>query len=341
MYFRPRRVLASMVSFLVFAALASGQTASPSNPRGSVVKGQVISAETDAPVERVRVELRLVTGDTVQSTYTRHNGEFEFTNVGTANYVLVIEEKGYEPVRESVDLGSAQRQGMTLFLQRPLLAKEDAKGGSVSVHELALPGKTRKTFRKGLEELYKEKNPGESVSYFQRTLSEAPGFYEAHYHLGIAAMQMGQVKEAERELRRCVELIGKDAFSKPYFALASLLSSRNEFVEAEAVAQQGIARDPSPWQGHYELARALLGINRLDEAEKSVMASIQRKSDYAPAFLMLANIHIRKKDYPALIRDLDEFLRLDPNGPMSASARQTREQIQKKLSENAAALPPK
>lgn len=103
--------------------------------------------------------------------------------------------------------------------------------------------------------------------------------------------------------------------------------------------RRGLARDPSPWQGHYELARALLGLNRLDEADKSVTESINRKPDYAPAYLMRANIHIRKKDYSALIQDLDEFLRLNPAGSMSADARQTREKIQRMLTQSATSPP--
>jgi tetratricopeptide (TPR) repeat protein len=229
---------------------------------------------------------------------------------------------------------------MTLFLYRQLSVRNEAKGDSVSVYELALPRQTCNAFRKGLEQLYKQKDPRDSLGYFQRAVSEAPGFYEARYHLGIALMQLGLAKEAEQELRNCVGMIGDDAFSKPYFALGSLLSSRGRFAEAEAILRRGMARDPSPWQGHYELARALLGLNRLDEADKSVTESITRRPDYAPAFLMRANIHIRKKDYPALIRDLDEFLRLEPAGPMSADARQTREKIQRMLTQSAASAPP-
>ncbi len=325
------------------AAQALAQATSPASSaalRGSVIRGQVIAESNDTPVERVRVELRLVTGDTVQASYTRHNGEFEFTNVGNAQYVLVVEQKGFEPVRESVDLGSAQRQGVTLFLRKPPLEREE-KGFAVSSLELALPRKTRDEFRKGLEQLYKDKDAAGSIRYFERTIADAPGFYEAYYHLGIAAMQNERPGVAEHSLRKCVELVGDDTYSKPFSALASLLSSRNQFAEAEQWARKGIERDANPWQGHYELARALWGLQRIEDCEKSALEALKRKADFAPGYLLLANVHSRLKNYPALLADLNEYLRLDPSGPMSAEAGRMRDQVQKRLSQDTRSSSPK
>jgi tetratricopeptide (TPR) repeat protein len=335
---RLRQILICALILSCLPGLAAGQGVT--NPRGSIVRGQVIDMATDAPMENIRVHLRLATGDTVQSTFTRTNGEFEFNNVVTGMYVLVVEEKGYEPVRESVDLGSAQRQGMTLFLRKTLLPRGEERGSeAVSVQELALDRKTRESFRKGLEKLYKLRAPAASAEYFQVTLEEAPQFFEAHYHLGIALMKLERMEEAEQALRQCIALQGEEPYSRAHSALASLLSSRGEFVQAEAMARQGVGRDPRPWQGHYELARALLELNRTDEAEKSIGESLKRKPDYAPSFLLRANIFIRKRNYPALIRELDQYLRLDPAGPQSDSVRQTRNEVQRRLTATVAAAP--
>jgi hypothetical protein len=50
--------------------------------------------------------------------------------------------------------------------------------------------------------------------------------------------------------------------------------------------------------------------------------------DNPPVYLLLANIHIQRKDYPALVRDLDDYLRLAPIGPEADQARKTRERVQ-------------
>jgi hypothetical protein len=59
--------------------------------------------------------------------------------------------------------------------------------------------------------------------------------------------------------------------------------------------------------------------------------AIKGNPSFAGAYLLLANIHLHKHDYPALKNDLDEYLRLDPNGPVSAQARQMREAVERDL----------
>jgi hypothetical protein len=53
--------------------------------------------------------------------------------------------------------------------------------------------------------------------------------------------------------------------------------------------------------------------------------------DNPPVYLLLANIHIQRKDYAALLRDLDDYLRLAPFGPEADQARKTREHVQSLL----------
>jgi tetratricopeptide (TPR) repeat protein len=299
----------------------------------------VRSAVNETGVEMTKVELRRFTGEVVSATFTRQNGEFEFNGVPNGNYLLVLEERGYEPIRENLEVMGASRIGIVLYLRKPIVPDSREPGGAVSVRELALPKRTRDSYRKGLTHLYQKRDYSGSIPHFQKTVDDAPTFYEAHFHLGVALIEVSQFAEGEQALRRSIELAARDVYAEPYFALASLLSNQNRFDEAEQVARRGISADSSLWQGHYELARALMGLKRTDDAEKSALESISRRADFAPAYLLLANVHIRRKDYSALVRDLDEFLRLDPNGQRSAQVRQMREQVQKKLSESASAAP--
>jgi len=89
--------------------------------------------------------------------------------------------------------------------------------------------------------------------------------------------------------------------------------------------------DGSSWYGQFELARALMGLNRVETAQKIAEEARKRNPDYPLLHLLLANIHIRKRDYPALLGDLATFLKLEPNGPTSDQVRQTREKVQRAL----------
>lgn len=49
-------------------------------------------------------------------------------------------------------------------------------------------------------------------------------------------------------------------------------------------------------------------LNRLPEAEESAQEALRWKSDFPEACLLLADIHRRQKNYPTLLRDLDEYI---------------------------------
>jgi len=45
-------------------------------------------------------------------------------------------------------------------------------------------------------------------------------------------------------------------------------------------------------------------------------------------YLVLANIHIQLRNHPALLKDLDSYLKLSPTGPEADQARKTRDNLQ-------------
>jgi len=75
----------------------------------------------------------------------------------------------------------------------------------------------------------------------------------------------------------------------------------------------------------------LMGLNQVDAAEKSAREARTRKRDFPPLHLVLANIHIRKGNYPALLEDLNTYLKLEPKSPASEQARQMREKVRRAL----------
>lgn len=339
MRFRRAALWGASAMLLLPAAAGAQRRTSPTNTDTNAriysVRGNVRSHINEAGVEMIRVELRKFTGEVVTTTFTRTNGEFEFPGVSNGNYLLVVDETGYESVRENVEIMNSSRIGIVLYLKKATGAQDVEGGNSVSARELQLARKVRDIYRKGLDTLHEKKDFSAAAPLFRRVISEAPDFYEAHFYLGISLMELSQMEAAEVALRRSIELGGK-TYQEPYFALASLLSNLNKFAEAEAIARVGVEGNPARWQGHYELARALMGLNRVDEAEKSANDCRALRADYAPTYLVLANVHIRRKQYPSLLQDLNDFLRLEPSGPMSEQARKMRDQVQQALQQAAA-----
>ena len=148
--------------------------------------------------------------------------------------------------------------------------------------------------------------------------------------MGIAYAQTGKPAEAESAYQKSIEL-SQGQYAGAYASLAALLCDQKRFAEAEPAARRAVARDPQDWQGHFHLARALYGLNQLDDAEKSLNEAVQRKTEYPDFHLLFANINARRKDYAAVLKHLDEYLRIAPTGPASESVRQMRERVKQQL----------
>ncbi len=328
-------VFFALLAFPLWFPLASpGQTGQPGGApivRTFSIRGTVRDSDDGHAYEMIKVELRRMTGELLGTTFTRSNGEFEFNGATNGLYLILVEEKGFEPVRENIEIANVSRVGVFIFLKRPLEIAASEPGRTVSARELALPRKARDAMQRGLERLYaKQPDLQGSLGQFRRAVAELPSYYEAYHHMGVAYMLLGQATEAEQALRKSVAL-SEGRYAEAQFALAALLSDEKRFTEAEPVARRGLEIAGNSWQGHYQLARALLGLNRLDAAEKSILEARARKADFPSLHLLLANIHIRTRNYQALLQDLDSYLKLEPNGPMSEQARDTREKIQRAL----------
>ena len=232
-------------------------------------------------------------------------------------------------MQQAVELNLSSGRDLLLYLKKADAERPSQLGHTVSVRELGLSSKAHNAFRMGVERLAK-KDPAGSLVHFQRAVAELPSYYEAYHQMGLAYMRLGQAAQAEQAFQKAIDL-SQSRYPEALFGLASLLSNHQRFSEAEPLARRGLELDGSSWYGQFELARALMGLNRVETAQKIAEEARKRNPDYPLLHLLLANIHIRKRDYPALLGDLDTFLKLEPNGPTSDQVRQTREKVQRAL----------
>ncbi len=154
--------------------------------------------------------------------------------------------------------------------------------------------------------------------------------------MGAADLKLWRIPEAEQAFRKSIELSG-GRYAHPLIALGAILDDEKKFAEAETVIRKGLDLNPDSWTGQYYLGLALAGLNRLEEAEKSALEALRQKTDFPEAHLLLADIHGREKDFRALVNDLNEYLRLAPDGPASARAKALRESARRILFETQSA----
>jgi tetratricopeptide (TPR) repeat protein len=109
---------------------------------------------------------------------------------------------------------------------------------------------------------------------------------------------------------------------------------KRDFSEGEKTIRRGIELSPDSWLGHYELGRALLNQDRIEDAEKAALQARSLAPNAAIIYRLLSNIHLRQKNYPALLDDIDAYLKLDPGSPAGIRAKQMREEVQQKIEAN-------
>jgi tetratricopeptide (TPR) repeat protein len=290
--------------------------------------GGNVRDETDhRGMENIQVTLKSSTGIPVSTTYTRGNGDFMFEALSNGDYTLEVNQKDYDRVQQSVTISGTSRLGINIVLTKPGKYGAAPVEMSISAHQLSVPRKAHDEFEKGMTLIYLKSDYRAAIAQFQLAIKDFPTYYEAYAEEGNSYYALEEMGLAEQALQKSVDL-SNGTYADAMFTLAAIMTDTKRFPEAETLARRGITVDASSWRGPFELARALTALKKTEEAEKNAQKARDLMPDNAPVYLLLANIHIQHKDYPALIRDLDDYLRLSPYGPEADQARKTKERVQ-------------
>lgn len=295
------------------------------------IRGTLRKSDTNLPADLAHLELTFYNGERAASGTTLANGEFEFHDLKSGVYTLTAEVDGYLPVRERIEVRSTSKDGLMIYLHKTTEPLNDTLSPMVSAHFLGLPQKAQQAYQKGMQRLYDKKDLKGSLEFFERAVSEAPDCYEAYCEIGVINAHLKKFADAESAFRKSMDL-SNAIFVRADVGLAGVLSNNGRYAEAEPIAQKAAELAPNMWEALLELARAEVGLGHWEAAEKNALAARKINSSAAPLHLLLANIHIHKTDYQSAIDDLEVFLRIDPDGPSSATARITLDEVKKIVS---------
>jgi tetratricopeptide (TPR) repeat protein len=308
------------LALMAWIPSAEAQVNNPETTAGKI-SGIVLLQADGRPAGQVLINLKSDSAGISRRILTDVEGHFEVRSLPPSTYEIIVEEPGYEPSRTSALLAGPSSE-LVLYL-RPSISETHRKDYTVSVRELKIPGKARNEFQKGLDHLGK-KDPAGSLSHFTKAFQTFPDYYEAYYHIGVAKMQLGQNDEAMQAFQMAIDLSG-GRYARAELAFGYLLCQEGKPVEAERIIRRGLEGDEGSAEGHVILGKALLHLNRLDEAERSIHEALLRNPNSADAYLVRSDVYGRKGDYRAQLQDLDAYLKLAPNGPASQRVRQQRE----------------
>jgi tetratricopeptide (TPR) repeat protein len=331
--------LRNEVFVLLLALVAPSFAVCQISHNNVTISGIVMEEGSNERIEHVHIRLCDGGGNQLEETATAQSGEFAFRGLQRGHYILTLEANDYESTEMQLDMSYTSDKGMTIYLKPVVKPSSAGSGGPpVSAHELSMPEAARKLLHSGQKKLYGDKDPQGALTDFQQAVSTAPGYYEAHREIAIAYMTMGKAEEAQASLRKSIEVSG-DTYGDAEIDLGTLLIEKGDVEAGEKAVRRGVELNPSSWMGFYELGKLDLGRDRLDLALKSAEQAKSLAPNRPIIYRLLANIHMRQKNYKELLADLDVYIKLDPDSPAGLRAVQMREQIAQEVAKQSQAAP--
>ena len=294
------------------------------------VSGRVCDDQTQQAVNHAEVMLREPGGTMVAQAVTTESGRFEFGQIGRGNYQIAVSAAGYQPLITEVNVGNGAARGTSIYLRRITASREAASGASVSVHELSMPQKARDLVNSGKQKIFYGKSAEAGLEDLRNAVAIAPDYYEAYYQIGMTYLEMRKHEDAERNFRKSIEL-SHESYGEPVIGLGTLLLDKGENDRSEKKIRHGLELSPNFWLGYYELGRACLAQDRLEDAKKAAEQARSLMPTAAVVYRLMANVHLREKDYPALLVDIDAYLKIDPDSAAASHAKEMRADVIQKM----------
>ena len=165
---------------------------------------------------------------------------------------------------------------------------------------------------------YSSGNYREAIENYQRAFESGPGSAEGRYRLAASFVQRDNGDAALEHLRAAIT--ADPQHGEAQFLYGDLLNERARFVEAEGALR---AAEPHVEAGSdflSELAIALLGQEKLDEAEEEARTFLRNYPSDARAHSLLGEVYLSRRQYEQARAQLIQALRTDRNEPRAQIA---------------------
>lgn len=301
------------------------------------IQGQVRYVDSGQPVLNALVECDGTSGNSQK--LTDRDGKFAF-GVSPGHYTVSVRVPGYRPEEQSVDLVQNQSEYMFFRLRSDPSTANKLRPNSPTI-DANVPPEARKEFEQAEAALTSNKMD-EEVRHLEKAVSIYPKFVEAYLRLGAAYMDLQQWDKAEQALKKTIEIDPKAA--NGYFALGEVYRRQKKYDQAEKVLIDGFGVETRSAQAHLTLARVywekVAGVKDealwrppLEKSYEEVKQALALDPNLAAAHLLKGNLLFKVRRAEAALTEFDEYLRLDPKGPLADQTRLLADKIRTALAQ--------
>ncbi|MBA3885517.1 MAG: tetratricopeptide repeat protein [Acidobacteria bacterium] len=321
-----RNTFGRVARTIACAVLGLALYGSPAAAQTSEVKGTVVGAD-GKPVDGARVTIVPKDGAGQKfETTTRRGGVFSQSRVPAGTYVVTASKdklsQAYEvEVKDNVELelklGAAEAAGADDAKRRAALQTAFAEGARLS--------------NEGQHE--------EAIAKFNEVLKEAPQCAECYTNIGAVYVMKQDFEKAEANYKKAIEI--NPGTIEAYNGLASLYNSQKRYKEAQVMGAEAAKRGAAAGGGGnvgalYNQAAIMWNSPDADPAEiQAVLAkALQADPNHAEAHFLMGNVLVKlgagtgdMERFGEAATSFETYLKLSPNGPNAAKAKESFEQL--------------
>jgi len=314
------KVAACAAILLLSAGLALGQAG-----RGVARMAGVVLGPDGKPVAGAKVKAVFdQPGGTTFEAISDKKGDWGIIGVGTGNWVITAEAKGFLPV----SIGYYVRQ----LEKNPkiTLKMEKQAAGSGIVQDEA----TFQTLEEG-NAFFKEGKYDTALTMYEEFLSKNPGAYQVLLNIGDCYREKGEYETAIQKYNQLIEqaaadqAMGKSMGAKGLAAIGLCYLKQDKLAESQDYFRKSIEMAPQDENLPYNVAEIYFANQQIDDAIRYFEMAIQIKPDWPDPLYRMAFAYLNKGDNAKAIEYLEKFIKLEPETERTVQAKSILDAIKK------------
>lgn len=259
------------------------------------------------------------------------SGHYKFKNLLAGMYTLIIAVAHEGQTQHTVDVGPSLVDGRGRLEASFVFDPKPTAGDTevVSARELSVPEGARRLYDRAQERLGERQVPA-AVELLKKAVELAPQFSAAWNNLGTIAYQTQDYKQAEHYFRKALEQ--EPGSYPPLVNLGGALLSQGRPQDALPVNVRAVKARPGDALAHSQLGQSYYFVGQFELAETHLkQAKALDPSHFSFPQLLLAQIYERKQNYPAVVAELEEFLKLHPDSGLAPAVAESLQRVRARL----------